>query len=169
MLPNLYTSLYGNYGKRPLNKELPKILKLLKDDTVESDLKLSLICYTVKRAAVQRISINYKKFEKKFLDLSRHKKTREDFIDYGDCCFAFSFYYFKNYIFPKKSFRYLKESIHYSMDDSHKYSRFILLAYFYFNGFGIKKNIEKGIECISKAEKIYYKNGGIVECELKIH
>lgn len=77
MTENLFTSFYGKYGNRPLKKELPRILKLINDEKIENiDLKIGLVNYVVRRAARLEIIIDYRYFEKVFLEImAKTKKT----------------------------------------------------------------------------------------------
>lgn len=166
MLPNLYTIFYGNFGNKPLKKELPKILNLINDEKIDNkDLKNSLINYVFRRAAMQNIKIDYKYFEKIFLEeAAKYKKG----APYGDTCFAFAYYLYRNNIHPKKALFYLKESIRYPQGEWYLYSRFILFAHFYYYGFGVKKDFKQVIRYISATNKIVFHGGGIIECGLKI-
>lgn len=169
MLPNLYTIFHGNYGNKPLKKEMTKIIKIINDKNINNDgIKNSLINYVVRRAAMQNIEIDYKYFEGVFLDVTKTKKEKYEYSSYGDTCFAFAYYFYRNKIHPKKALFYLKESIKYPYDECYLYSRFILLAYFYNYGFGVKKDFKQVIRYISATNKIVFHGRASIECGLNI-
>lgn len=166
MTENLFTIFYGKYGNRPLKKELPRILKLINDEKIENiDLKIGLVNYVVRRAARLEIKIDYRYFEKVFLEIMAKTKKNES---YGDTCFAFAYYFYRNKIHPKKALFYLKESIRYPQGEWYLYSRFILFSYFYYYGFGVKKDLKQVIRYISATNRILFHGGGIVECNIRI-